>query len=340
MSKKKYLVIVLMVLMFSLCFAGCGDSPGTEGEATDGHEPVAVSFATAGTGGAYYPIAGAWANILTEKIPYMTAVAETSAASYENLRKMAAGEVEIGFNNADITMEAFNGYGDFKDAKFSDMGVLFKNSSFTYHVVVAANSKIETIYDLKGKKVAVGAASSGNEKTVKLFLSYFGLNYDNIDEQFLTATESVDALKDGTIDAFLQGISAPAATIMELATTFDIRFIPIEGEDFDRFCKENPAYAPTVLTGGTYKGQNEDVPSMTTGNYVVCTFALDEEAGYDLVKTIWETRDQWEPVHATCKMITLENALDGCPIPLHPGAYKYYKEIGLDIPDEIVPMGY
>lgn len=336
MKGKKFTLAIIAMVLSLIMLAGCS-APAGPGAAEGEGDVKRISIATAGTGGAWYSIAGAFANVITEKAPGMTVTAETSAAGYESLRKMKSGEVEIGILNGDIALEAYTGTGDFEGNKMDTMGSLFGMSPFKYHIVTLKDSGITSMQDIVGKRVGVGAAGSGNEKTVKLLLSYYGMNYDNIEEQFLSTTESVTAIRDGNLDVFLAGMSTPSGTIMDIASTHDIHLVPLEGPEFETFTSENPIYFPAVMPAGTYEGVDVDTNTMSTVSFLAANFELSEDDVYQLLKALWENRDTWVKVHAEAEPITLENALNGITIPLHPGAYKYYTEVGLDIPEELIP---
>ena len=332
---------VLLVFVISLLMAGCGgaskETQSTQGDSQK-KKVKRISIATAGTGGAWYPIGGAFANVITQKAEGFEVTAETSAASIESIRKMKNGDLDMGMLIGDVTWEAYAGKGQYQNAKVDILRSLFAINAFKYHVVALKKSPINKLEEIKGKRVGVGAAGSGNENTVKQLLKAYGITYNDIEEQFLSTTESVTAIRDGNMDVFLAGMSVPSGTIMDLANTHEIKFIPLEGPSIDKFISESPFYFKTTIPNGSYKGQDNEVATIATTGFVTATTRLSEDEVYRIMKAIWDNRDTWVTVHNEAKLIVMDKAIEGLSIPLHPGAVKFYKEKGMQIPDKLLPL--
>jgi hypothetical protein len=192
-----------------------------------------------------------------------------------------------------------------------------------------AKGNIKTIKDPKGKKVAVGAPGSGTEAMARYVLKVYGLTYDDIDEQFLSATETAQALKDGNIDAGIVTLGTPAPALMDLATQRDILFLDIEPAVVGKINKDFPAYFPRTIAAGTYKGQSKPHHTLASMGIFVVHQDMTEKLAYDILAAVFDHKDELDKIHAQFKNISLENAVKGMPVPFHPGAVKFFKEKGM-----------
>jgi hypothetical protein len=192
-----------------------------------------------------------------------------------------------------------------------------------------AGGNIKTIQDLKGKKVAVGAPGSGTEAMARYVLKDFGMTYEDIDEQFLSATETTEALKDGNISAGIVTLGTPAPALIDLATQRDILFLDIAPEIAAKINKDFPAYFPTTIPAGTYKGQDRPHHTLSWMGIFVVHQDMSEKLAYDILEAIFGHKDELDKIHAQFKSITLENAVKGMPIPFHPGSQKFFRDKGV-----------
>lgn len=293
-----------------------------------------LSIATGGTGGVYYPYGGGLAEIWTRHVPGVQAVAEVTGGSVENIRLANRGESLIAQTMNDVLYQAYHGEGRFK-GKPQKVLAMFQMYPHHFHVVTLKGSGIKTIYDIKGKRVSVGAPGSGTEFKANLVLGALGITYKDFKVQRLSFTENANALKDGTIDVGIWDVAAPTSSVMDLATTRDIDLISFSDEDIAKIVKAYPYYSSFELPPGTYKGQDYPVKNPSVWNTVACNSDLPEDMVYKLVKAAFENRDYLEKIHPFAKYTTLENSLKASPIPLHPGAVKYYQEKGLKVPEHL-----
>ena len=331
MKAKKILCLALAALML-LSLAACGSSAGssTTAATTTTQQTVRMNFGTGTTGGVFYTAGIGIGTLLTDKT-YMDVTVEATKASGENCNLLKAGDIEIATASFPTTLQAYLGDMGFKDNKV-DLTVLFQMYSNPVHMIVMKDSPYQTVEDLKGKTISVGQAGSGNYAVAIAFLEGLYGMVENVDykAEYLNYTESVDAFKNGTIDAALFDTVNPHSTIIDLASWKAIRLLPFEPE---RIAASTNVYAQNFITqvipGGTYNGQDEDVLCAAHGNFVICTSSLDEQVAYDIVKTVMENTDYMATVHDTFKNLNLEGAAQGGGLPIHPGAQKYFEEQGI-----------
>lgn len=343
--KKLIYSSVILITALSL-MVGCGGTPtaGTQPSGSPEAKPAEstavgkkrISIATASTSGAWYPLGGAWASTISKHVPGMDATAEVGAASIENIRKLHNGDVELAILQPDVAYNAYNGEVEFKEAKMDGVRALFAHYP-TAAQIVTTNPNINSIADLKGKKVGVGAPGSGNEITARTLLELNGITYDDIDEQFLSFPEMINAIKDNQLDVAIGTMPIPTGIITDLTLQHQVKLIRVSEEEQKKFFEKNPFFITITVPSGTYKGIDQDVDTVAFRGIVYGTTRLSEDKAYEITKAIWENRNEWKDVHAVAKDITLDIALEGVPTPLHPGAVKYYKEKGIDVPAELLP---
>lgn len=300
-----------------------------------------LSIATGGTGGVYYPVGGAYAELINDHLDGYTAAAEVTGASVENAALIARGDSDIALALADTVLQAYTGTVNFGGEgqppqlpNLRALGIAYTNA---IHLVVLADSDIETLADLEGARVSVGAPGSGTEVSAQAILEANGITYDDIDEQRLNFNETAAALRDGDIDAGFWSVGPPTSSIMDLATTRDIRLIGLEGEELDNALAADESFASYTLPGGTYTGIDEDVQTIGTPNVILVAAEMDEELAYDFLDALYTNIDDVIAVHPSANDTTPEAALESSPIPLHPGAVRYYQDQGYDIPERLLP---
>lgn len=291
-----------------------------------GEEKNFLNIATGGTAGTYYPLGGALAEILNNNIEKMNASAQSTGASVANVNMLKDGSVDIAFIQNDIAYYALNGTEMFKDNKISKLRGIASLYPETVQFVTTTDKHIKSIADLRGKKVAVGAAGSGVEANARQILEAYGITYDDIDERFLSFGEAADALKDGNVDVGIVVAGFPTAAIQDLSANKSAMIIPVDDDKIEGLMAKYPYYTKAVIPAGTYKGQNEDVRSLAVKCVIVATDALSDDLGYKITKAIYEHLDRMKAAHSVGKYITKEAALDGMSIPMNGGAEKYIKE--------------
>lgn len=288
-----------------------------------------LSIATSGTGGTWYLLGGTMASIIGRYIPDTEATAYPSAASIENIRALRKGQTDIVMLMPDIAYWAYTGTEQFaKDKPYKELRAIFAMHPIPNQIVVLESSGIHSIRDMKGKKISVGAPGSGSEIMTRLMLAEYGLTYKDLSVKFLHYGEGVEAMKDGNIDGLFATIGVPAPVIMDLLTVRKCRFIDIEPDMLQRLTKKYPFYVPFVIKAGTYKGQPTPNTALAWMGIVAVDAKMKDQLVYDIVKAFWDHKDEVDKVHVQFKDITLHNATR-VPIPLHPGAMRFYKERGI-----------
>jgi uncharacterized protein len=315
--KKKEFTVLLLVLVFAL---SCSSVVSAQVER--------FSFATGGTAGTYYPIGGAIADIVSKFVPGVELTAESTGASVANLKMARQGEVDFLLGASNTSFGAFSGDDPFDEAVENIRGVAALYPE-TFQFITRKDSGINSVNDLKGKKVVVGAPGSGTERTVKLVLGMYGITYDDLSPEFLSFSEGVTALKDRTVDCAVVGSGLPTAAVIDAAASMDISLIPIDKEIFEQHSKDHPYLAGNIIPAGLYSGVDEDVFTVASPALLSVREDISEEVVYEITKAIFDNLDILAETHAQGKNIKLETALNGMSIPLHPGAEKYYNEKGI-----------
>lgn len=304
--------------------AGCGGSQ----KATEQKAPAKkfINIATGGTAGVYYPLGGAIAEILNKNIPGMNATAQTTGASVANINMLKDGKVELALVQNDTTYYAFNGTEMFKDKQVPGVRGVSTLYNETIQIIVMENSPIKTIDDLKGKKIAVGSIGSGTEANARQILEVYGITYNDLKPQYLSFGEAANGLKDGNVDAAFVTAGYPTAAIQDIAFQNKVRLISFEADKADALIKKYPFYAKQTVKANTYPGQTADTPTVAVKAMLVVPEKLDADTVYQITKAIYTNTDRLKAAHKLGEGIAKETAAEGMPIPLHPGAEKFFKE--------------
>ncbi len=336
---KRKLLMVMMLIVLSISMIGCSktaETTTTTTNSTESTETAAetverskfLSIGTAGTGGAYYPIGIAIADIITNDLGIQTSAKVTGGAA-ENNMLVNDGTVELAITQGPMAYAAVNGTDPYTD-KYENVTALFNGlSKGVFHVVVMGSSDIQSFADLKGKTIAMGPAGGGAINVTRDVLSVYGLGMDDIKPTYLAYAEGVDALKDGNVDAAVIQSAAPAAAITQLAaSTKDFRIITIETDMLGEILTNFPYYSSIDIPSDMY-GNGSDATTIYLSNMIVVSKELSEDEVYDITKAIFENIEKIQQSHPAAKDLSLESAVDRVPIPLHPGAEKYFVERGL-----------
>ena len=288
-----------------------------------------VNVLTGGQSGVYYPLGVALSQVYAKSIPNVRSTAQVTKASAENLNLLQAGRGELALTLADALSDAWNGN---EEAGFKTKLDKLRGLSGTYNnyiqIVANADSGIKTLADLKGKRISVGAARSGTELNARAIFKAAGLTYSDLAKvEYLPFGESVELIKNRQLDATLQSAGLGVASIRDLATAIKIVVIPVPADVVAKV--GDPAYQATVIPANTYNGQTADVATAAIPNFLVTHSGVSDELAYQMAKTMYENLDTLYAAHNAAKAIKRENAIKGMPVPLHPGAERYYKEVGL-----------
>ena len=290
--------------------------------------PTYINVLTGGTSGVYYPI-GVAISQLYNQIDDARPSVQATKASVENLNLLQSGRGELAFALGDSVADAWNGveYAVLK-APLKRLRAIAGTYNNYIQVVASAESGIKTLEDLKGKRISVGAPKSGTELNARAIFAAAGLSYEDMRRvEFLPYAESVELIKNRQLDATLQSSGLGMAAIRDLASTMPVTFVAIPAEVVEKI--NNPAYQPGVIPAGTYDGQTEDVPTVGITNILVSHDKVDEEVAYQMTKLIFDNLGALGNAHSAAKAIKLETAAQNLPIPLHPGAERFYREAGV-----------
>lgn len=296
--------------------------------------PQFFRIGTGGTAGTYYPIGGLIANAISgsgEKgVEGLVATAVASNGSVANINAIKAGTMESGFSQSDVAYWAYTGTGLYLDqGKVEDLRLLATLYPETIHLVAAKGSGIESVADLKGKRVSLDEPGSGTIVDARLVLGAFGLTEDDVEAEYLKPGPAGDRLRDGALDAYFFVGGYPTGAISELATSSGISLVPIKGPEVDKLLAEYNFFSKDIVPAETYAGVGETETIAVAAQWVTSA-RMDEELIYKIIDVMWNdaTRASLDAGHAKGKLIKLETATTGLGIPLHPGAERYYKEKG------------
>jgi hypothetical protein len=288
-----------------------------------------INVLTGGQSGVYYPVGVALSQIFGKDIPNVRSTAQVTKASAENLNLLQAGRGELAIALGDSVSDAWKGDAEAGFPKKLDK---LRGLSGTYRnyiqIVASADSGIKTLADLKGKRVSVGAAKSGTELNARAIFKAAGMTYADLAKvEYLGFGESVELMKNRQLDATLQSAGLGVASIRDLSISIKIVLIPVPTDVVAKV--GDAAYQPAMIPANTYGGQTEAIPTAAITNFLVTHSDVSDDMAYRMAKAMFDNIDTLYAAHNAAKAIKRENAVKGMPIPLHPGAEKYYREVGL-----------
>ena len=286
-------------------------------------------LATGGTSGTYYPFGGAIANIWNTKIENMNVTAQATGASAENLRLISNGDAEFATVQNDVMDYAYRGSDMFAGQKLPNLASIGTLYPEVVQIAASKSSGIKSVADLHGKRVSVGDAGSGVEFNAKQILEGYGLTFDDIKKNNLSFKESAEGLQNGTLDACFITAGVPNSALQELAFTAGLVLIPVNGVEADAICNKYSFYTKTTIPAGTYKGTDVDTEALAIKATLAVSASLDEATVYEMTKALFENLDELGAAHAKGKEVSAQSAITGISVPFHPGAAKYFKEIGV-----------
>ena len=340
---KKVLTLILAAVM-TLSLAACGGS-GSSGSSSSAapaeSAPAAeapaslgkMTMGTGGTAGTYYAFGGILGQYMKNKGGVDVTVVSTDG-SKANIQGIDIGDYQLGTVQSDVMAYAWEGSKSFADEgainTFRVIGGLYAETV----QLVTMDPSIKSVADLAGKAVSIGAPGSGVYFNAIDVLTAAGLSEDTIKPQYLSFADSAEGLKDGKIDAAFIVAGAPTPAITELTTTNDAYLVPIDGEIGEKVLASCPCYTSLAIPAGTYKGQDEDVTTVTVKATMIISADATEEQAYAVTAAIFDNIDDITAEHAKGAELSLENATSGMAVPFHAGAAKYFKEKGIDVPTE------
>jgi len=291
--------------------------------------PTFINILTGGTSGVYYPVGVGISQIYSHGIEGSKTSVQATKASVENLNLLQAGRGELAFALADSVADAWNGDAQ---AGFKTPLKQLRAIAGTYpnyiQIVASKQSGITSLEDLKGKRISVGAPKSGTELNARAIFKAAGLSYQDMGKvEYLPYSESVELIKNRQLDATLQSSGLGQAAIRDLAATLPVVFVPVPADVVSKI--GNNAYQQATIPAKTYDGQDNDVPTVAINNVLVTRADVSDDLAYQMTKLIFENLPRLVTAHAAAKDIQAQNAARNLPIPLHPGAERYYKEKNL-----------
>lgn len=287
-----------------------------------------INILTGGTSGVYYPLGNALSTIFSSKIPGSRPSVQATKASVENLILLQQGKGEIAFTLGDSLAFAWAGNEEagFKTKldKLRGIGAIYPNF---VQIVASKESGIKTLADLKGKRLSVGAPKSGTELNARAILTAAGISYQDLAKvEYLPFGESVDLMKNRQLDATLQSAGLGVAALRDLAASIDINVVEVPGAVVDKI---GPPYVKAVIPRETYTGQDRDIQAAAVINYLVTRADVPDDIVYQMTKAVYESKADLAAAAQAANDIQLDKALQGMPVPMHPGAERYMKEKGV-----------
>ena len=316
---KKTSVLAALIIATSALICGCSAS-GTQKD---------YILATGGTSGTYYPFGGAIANIWNTKLENMSVTAQATGASAENLRLINKGEAEYAIVQNDVMDYAYNGTDLFEGEKLPKVMTIGTLYPECVQIAVSKDSGIKSIRDFKDKRISVGDAGSGVEFNAKQILEGYGLTFNDIKKSNLSFKESAEGIQNGTLDGCFITAGVPNSAFQELAFTAGLVLIPVDGKEADDLCNKYGYYTKTVIPANTYEGTTVDTPALSIKATLAVNADLDDDTVYEMTKALFENVDQLALGHAKGKEVSAQSAVTGVSVPFHPGAERYFTELGL-----------
>jgi TRAP transporter TAXI family solute receptor len=337
--KKLASIGLIAVLLFAVVMAGCigGEKSSSSPSTTGPTETYKVEIYTGGTSGVYFPLGSKYAEILNKN--GIKAKAVTSGASVTNAKAIGEGKAQAVILQNDIAYYSYNGLYMFEGKKISKIRGVAALYPETIQFVVRADSEIKSLQDLKGKKVAIGAPGSGTAVAAEQILKAAGV-WDSIQKVNQKFSEAAQSLKVGQIDAAVIVSGAPTPAVNQIAVQTPVRVLPIPDDILNKLHDQGYIfYVRQVLPKDTYNGMTEDIPTVAVKAILAVSADLPDDVVYQMTKILFDPNNLAElhKVHAKTKYISLDTALDGMSIPLHPGAIKFYEEKGIKVPDKLKP---
>jgi TRAP transporter TAXI family solute receptor len=311
----------------ALALAAAGLSPARAQQAF-------FRIGTGGTSGTYYPVGGLIANAISETgaagVKGLVASAVSSNGSVANISAIQSGAAESGFSQSDVAYWAHSGTGLYEGKpKVEDLRLIATLYPETIHLVARADAGINSVSDLRGKRVSLDEPGSGTIVDARIVLAAYGLTEQDVAPEYLKPGPAGERLRDGALDAYFFVGGYPTGAIVELASTNDITLVPITGPEAEKLLAEQSFFSTDTVPAGTYRNVGETKTISVAAQWVTSA-KQPEDLVYNIVKSLYsdETQNALQAGHAKGKLITLENATTSAGIPFHPGAEKYYREIG------------
>lgn len=309
----------------ALALAGCGGSAsGDKGEGDMGAEFITI--ATGGSSGVYYQVGATMSEMLAAELGSDTSV-QATGASVENINLLESGDVELAFAMGDAVTQATESEGVFEGEEPKELQAIGSLYDQYLQLITLEGSGIESVEDLKGKRVSVGDLNSGLDLNTQMVVDAYGMSYDDFSADYLPYSEAIDGMRNQQIDAAFVTSGLPNSAVTDLATTDDVNLIPIDGDGRDALLQQYDFLGEAQIPADVYE-QEEDVESVTIPNVLLVSTDLSEDAVYDITSTLFGDLETLHNSHSAAKDITLDNVTNGLTIDMHPGAQRFFEEEG------------
>lgn len=331
MKFRKIFGAVMAFVCFTLLLTGCGNDDIPKEKTKPDIKEHYLHIATGNTMGTYYIIGGAVSELLHEKIPDMHCSIQTTSGSIANVKLLQEGVVELAIIQNDIASYAVNGTEMFKDEnkhKFDNLRGLATLYPESCQIVTAASSGINSIDELRGKKVAVGVEGSGAEANARQILEIYGLSYSDIQPMYLSFSAAAKALREGSIDAACLTAGAPTLAVQDVASQIQIKILPIDDQHFKNLSERFKFYSRNTIPAGTYRGVDEDIQTVSVMAILACNDKIDNDLAYQLTKSIFDNLDYLKSAHPVVSTLDKKFAMEQAhmTLPFNEGAEKFFKE--------------
>jgi uncharacterized protein len=291
-----------------------------------------ISMGTGGVTGVYYPTGGSICRLVNQnrREHGIRCAVESTGGSVFNINAMRAGDLEFGVVQSDVQYNAYHGEGDWQGDPYEELRAVFSIHAEPLTLVARADSGIETLDDLEGKRVNIGNPGSGQRALFERLMAEKGWTMDSFSlASELASQEQAQALCDNNIDAFAFTVGHPAGTIQEATTSCETRIIPATGEAVDALVEANPYYTKATIPGGMYTGTDEDVETFGVGATIVTHAGVPDDVVYTFVKSVFDDFETFKGLHPALANLEPEAmATENISAPLHPGAEQFYREQG------------
>ena len=336
--KKYFNLLLVLLLMLSVVLTGCSGGQNVPADTSSKGageekpaEKVYLTIGTGTTGGSYYPIGAAMAKIWSDNIPGVIANVQSTGGTIQNIELMASGDSEVAFTDTKY-VSAYNGQGDWEGRPQTFLRGLVPLYPEPTNIVVAKGSNIKSLEDLKGKRVSIGAVGSGTESTSRELFKVLGMDADKDIKAYMLGTgDTSAAFQDKQIDAAILVGSLGMSAIVEITALDLVDFLDVPDETFKKIFEVNNTWVQFNIPANTYQNQDKEVKTYSAFNTISVNESVPEDLAYQMTKTLFENKQDLVTVRPTMESMTYEN-VEKIAIPIHPGALKYYKEVGAKLP--------
>jgi TRAP transporter TAXI family solute receptor len=326
---KKFLSVILAAFV-ALSVVSCAFA--AQGAAEAPLKAARLVLGSSVVSSTYYIMATGWSNLIHKKLPQIEISVEATPGGITNMQSMRQGDMDLGMTTSWLAGDGKEGTNWANGTKYDNCLSIFPTHNSVMYIYTLAENGINSIHDLEGKNIACGNPGSTSGDAVPLLLKSLGITPKNI--SYLNATGMSDALKDGTIDVAFGVTGIPAAWMLDLESTKDVKIIPLDEEYMEKILKQQPYWGSGVIPAGTYKNQPKDIPVIAFWNMIVANDSLSDDLIYARCKLTYENIDELAKIDPNFKTIAYEN-LSTMTMPLHPGALKYYTDQGVTVPDAL-----